>query len=201
MTGPGTEELGAVNSYNGGTTLAAGVLQVWNAEALGTGSVTGDRRSAEELGRLQRTTGEHLYYVDPAGFGRHSERPNNGSIHQPFATLAEAYSVAGPGDTIILRGGTYDQADLGYSFNATGVRKALDDRGCPGRASGPGPGAEIGLAAGPRHRLLVHQPVPHRLPRRGNHQRLGGHRHSSPIRPTFSVPTAGIIKMANWHLT
>jgi autotransporter-associated beta strand protein len=40
INGLGTEELSAVNTYNGGTTLTAGVLQVWNTEALGSGSVT-----------------------------------------------------------------------------------------------------------------------------------------------------------------
>ena len=57
MIGPGTEELGGVNSYGGGTTLRAGVLQVWNGAALGSGAVTsagGALRNLASTGNLLR---------------------------------------------------------------------------------------------------------------------------------------------------
>ena len=117
MIGPGTEELGAVNTYGGGTTLDAGVLQVWNAEALGSGSVTVGGGVLRNLA----TTDHHLYYVDPDGMGGPPSDTNDGSIHSPFATLQEAYNVAQPGDTIIMRGGTYHAADLGYGFDIGGL--------------------------------------------------------------------------------
>ncbi len=121
MIGPGTEDLGAVNTYGGGTTLNAGVLQVWNAEALGSGSVTVGGGVLRNLA----TTGYHLYYVDPDGLGGTPSDGNDGSIHSPFATLQEAYSVAQPGDTIVMRGGTYHTADLGGCIFDTGGSPGL----------------------------------------------------------------------------
>ncbi len=120
MTGPGTEELGGVNSYGGGTTLRAGVLQVWNGAALGSGAVT-------SAGGALRNLASTSYYVDPAGLGGTPSDTNPGTIHSPLATLAEAYRLCKPGDTIILRGGTYHLADLGYGNSTSGAPGATDD--------------------------------------------------------------------------
>ncbi len=114
MTGPGTEELGGVNSYGGGTTLRAGVLQVWNGAALGSGAVT-------SAGGALRNLASTSYYVDPAGLGGTPSDTNPGTIHNPLATLAEAYRLCKPDDTIILRGGTYHLADLGYGNSTSGA--------------------------------------------------------------------------------
>ena len=43
------------------------------------------------------------YYVSPTG-----NNANPGTISQPFATLQKAHDVAKPGDTIYMRGGTYN---------------------------------------------------------------------------------------------
>lgn len=43
------------------------------------------------------------YYVATNG----SDNSNNGSINQPFATLQKFHSIAQPGDTCFVRGGTY----------------------------------------------------------------------------------------------
>lgn len=43
-----------------------------------------------------------LYYVSPSG---NDSFP--GTLEMPFATFAKACSVAGPGDTVFVRGGTY----------------------------------------------------------------------------------------------
>lgn len=109
-----------MNSYGGGTTLNAGVLQVWNTEALGSGSVTDAGGVLRNLADVA-TTGHHLYYVDPDGLGGTPSNGNDGSIHSPFATLQEAYNVVQPGDTIVMRGGTYDTADLGYAPDTGGL--------------------------------------------------------------------------------
>jgi len=112
MTGPGTEELGAANSYNGGTSLGAGVLQVWNAKALGSSSITATDGVLHNLG-------PQFYYVDPAGLGGTPNDANDGSIDHPLATLTRACQLAGPGDTIILRGATYNvkqEGGIGNSF-------------------------------------------------------------------------------------
>ena len=42
------------------------------------------------------------YYVAPTG-----NNTNPGTISQPFATLQKAHDIANPGDTIYMRGGTY----------------------------------------------------------------------------------------------
>ncbi len=42
------------------------------------------------------------YYVSPSG-----NNDNSGSIESPFATVQHAHDAAQPGDTLILRGGTY----------------------------------------------------------------------------------------------
>ena len=96
MIGTGTEELGGVNSYGGGTNLDAGVLQVWNDEALGSGSVAA-------VGGALRNLAPTSYYVDPAGLGGRPSDTNPGTLQSPFATLQKAYGVCRPGDTIVLR--------------------------------------------------------------------------------------------------
>ncbi len=48
-------------------------------------------------------TAGNLYYLSPNG-----SDSNDGSIDNPWATLEHAVEVAGPGDTIYFRGGTYD---------------------------------------------------------------------------------------------
>jgi autotransporter-associated beta strand protein/parallel beta-helix repeat protein len=107
MMGPGTEKLGAVNSYSSGTTLSAGVLQVWCSKALGSGSVTVTGGTLQNLAPTS-------YYVDPASLGGTPSDTNAGTINSPLATLAAAYRRAKPGDTIIMRGGTYTLANLGW---------------------------------------------------------------------------------------
>ncbi len=111
MSGPGTEELGAVNTYSGATTLNAGVL-AGNDKALGTGSLT-------LAGGIFQNLAPTSYYVDPAGLGG-TPSSNTGATNSPFATLAAAYRLAKPGDTIVLRGGTYHLANLGYSPHTGG---------------------------------------------------------------------------------
>ena len=69
-----------MNTYRGGTTLDAGVLQVWNAEALGSGSVTVGGGVLRNLA----TTDHHLYYVDPDGMGGTPSDTNDGSIQAPL---------------------------------------------------------------------------------------------------------------------
>ena len=51
------------------------------------------------------------YFVDVAGLGGPPSDNNPGTITQPLATLQQALDRAGPGDTIYLRGGTYDVAN------------------------------------------------------------------------------------------
>lgn len=48
----------------------------------------------------------NTYYVAPTG----SSDSNNGSIGAPFATIGKAVGVAAAGDTIYMRGGTYNLA-------------------------------------------------------------------------------------------
>lgn len=47
---------------------------------------------------------ETIHFVAPTG----DDVAGDGSLRSPWATLQKAYSVARPGTTIILRGGTYD---------------------------------------------------------------------------------------------
>ena len=63
------------------------------------------------------------YYVDPAGLGGKPNDNNVGSISQPLATIIEAIDRAGPGDTIYLRGGMYDEANGNgpVGFNLSGL--------------------------------------------------------------------------------
>ena len=84
MSGPGTEELGAANSYSGGTSLNAGVLQVWNAKALGTGSLTADRRGAAQLGPDSSIT------LIPPAWAALPPMRTTAAINSPFATLASS---------------------------------------------------------------------------------------------------------------
>jgi hypothetical protein len=55
------------------------------------------------------------YYVSPTG-----SDTNPGTISQPFATLQEAHDIANPGDTIYMRGGTY-QFSLGQALSRDGT--------------------------------------------------------------------------------
>ena len=50
--------------------------------------------------------GANTYYIAPTG----SSDSNVGSIGAPFATIGKAVGVAAPGDTIYMRGGTYNLA-------------------------------------------------------------------------------------------
>jgi autotransporter-associated beta strand protein/parallel beta-helix repeat protein/VCBS repeat-containing protein len=114
MIGLGTEELAGLNTYGGGTNLNAGVLQIRNDEALGTGAVT-------TAGGALRNLTPTSYYIDPAGLGGTPSDTNLGTIHSPLATLAAAYRLAKPGDTIVLRGGMYTMANLGYAPTTGGA--------------------------------------------------------------------------------
>jgi hypothetical protein len=57
----------------------------------------------------------NVYYVAPGG-----SDDDDGSIDHPWATVEHAGRTAGPGDTVLVRGGTYDEgeiwlrADLGH---------------------------------------------------------------------------------------
>jgi hypothetical protein len=50
------------------------------------------------------TSGKKLYV---APNGQDGEYPARGTIETPFATLPYAFARANPGDTILMRGGTY----------------------------------------------------------------------------------------------
>lgn len=59
------------------------------------------------------------FYVAPAG-----SDSNNGSINSPFATFTKAQSVMNPGDTLFVRGGTYQIATQ-ITLNKAGGSAAL----------------------------------------------------------------------------
>ena len=63
------------------------------------------------------------YYVNVAGLGGAPSDNNTGSIDHPLATLLAALDRAGPGDSIVLRGGTYSTANGNgpISFNKGGL--------------------------------------------------------------------------------
>lgn len=54
----------------------------------------------------------HNYYVATTG-----SDINSGSISSPWATLANAMRHAQPGDTILVRGGTYNDGEIWINFN------------------------------------------------------------------------------------
>ncbi len=55
-----------------------------------------------------------IFYVSPSG-----NNTNPGSLEQPFATIRKAIQALQPGDTLLLRGGTYsEQIDL-YNMNGS----------------------------------------------------------------------------------
>jgi hypothetical protein len=56
--------------------------------------------------RILATQG-HTYYVAPDG-----NDSNDGSIDHPWATVQHAGRTAGPGDTILVRGGTYNEGEI-----------------------------------------------------------------------------------------
>ena len=74
-----------------------------------------------EVRRLLSAT----YYVNVAGLGGTPSDNNTGAIDQPLATLQAALDRVGPGDTVIIRGGTYDLA------NGNGPN-TFDKSGLPG---------------------------------------------------------------------
>ena len=62
----------------------------------------------------------NTYYVSTTG-----SDSNRGNVNLPFATVEKAVSVAKPGDTIYVRGGTYELASPtvnGLTIDATGLR-------------------------------------------------------------------------------
>ncbi len=63
------------------------------------------------------------YYVDAAALGGLPSDNNTGTIDHPLATLQEALNRAGPGDTVFLRGGTYDLSNGNgpISFDKSGL--------------------------------------------------------------------------------
>lgn len=60
-----------------------------------------------------RTGGGRTFFVAPDG--EDADNPDRGSVLRPFATLPQAFRQAGPGDTILLRGGLY-----GFAGSHTG---------------------------------------------------------------------------------
>ena len=64
------------------------------------------------LERLEPRALLSTYYVDPAGLGDAPSDANPGTITRPLADLPAAVAKAQPGDTIFLRGGTYDLANF-----------------------------------------------------------------------------------------
>ncbi|MGA2619158.1 MAG: Ig-like domain-containing protein [Thermoguttaceae bacterium] len=88
---------------------------------------------------IEKLESRHLlsatYYVDVAALGGVPSDNNTGTIDHPLATLQEALARAGPGDTVVMRGGTYDLANGNgpISFNKSGLPGApLTIRAYPG---------------------------------------------------------------------
>ena len=57
------------------------------------------------------------YYVAPSG-GNDS---NPGSYASPYATIAKGVSMVGPGDTLVLKNGTYNQRLIAYAKHGSAV--------------------------------------------------------------------------------
>jgi parallel beta-helix repeat protein len=59
------------------------------------------------LGPVASSSGEGIYYVSPTG-----SDGNSGSQNNPWATVEYAARKAKPGDTILVRGGTYQEGEV-----------------------------------------------------------------------------------------
>jgi Right handed beta helix region/Protein of unknown function (DUF1565) len=71
------------------------------------------------------------YYVSPAG-----DDANPGTAAEPWLTLEQAVTTAKPGDTVVLRSGTYGALGTTHTMNRAGTASApITYRGFPGEAA------------------------------------------------------------------
>lgn len=63
---------------------------------------------------FEETFGKITYYVSPSGDDR-----NPGTSAEPFATIQKAADTVNPGDTVVVRDGTYTRSSGAYVINVT----------------------------------------------------------------------------------
>src|SRR5690606_15799600 len=107
--------------------------------------------------------GQRMFFVDPSG-----DDSGPGTAERPFGTLERAREAAGPGDTVVLRGGVHrldrtlllTEADSGVTYRAHGYGTPEQEevvlrggRRGPGWRAGPG-GTLLADSPGPDVRRL-----------------------------------------------
>jgi len=114
----------------------------WTFSTVGTHRITaaysGDgvypASTSAPLDLVVRISTGNVYYVDPQGIGGPPSDSNPGTtIAQPLATFWKARDLAtNPGDTIILRGGTYNMVDASPTLVADGYNTEITVGGAAG---------------------------------------------------------------------
>ena len=132
-TSPGSPIVSYVWKLNGNT-IATGAVAVVNFP-LGTHHVTlivttADGQTAQDT-LVVTVSVPASYYVAPNGddnWSGHLPEPNGNGTDGPFKTIQKALNLAGPGDTIYIRGGEYVLTDKIYVGAAIAMRRS----GAPG---------------------------------------------------------------------